>query len=206
MVLTLSMDLYRTADQTQILNALFFVWIPSIASFPSSISYGESFFLEFLEKYLLKFRCCRTRRWVKVGFGGHGEVNCRWRSSETFQPSTPPRGESENLRSLFQQPCQWGGSRTPGHLYFRFGILPVLGCLGKQADLGLSGPCLWGTFLWRRRSHRPQGNTAQRQCLWETEQSLSQLIWGPDSGSSLSPVPAVLTVTATALTHCSSFL
>lgn len=112
MVLTLSMDLYRTADQTQILNALFFMWIPSIASFPSSISYGESFFLGFLEKYLLKFRCYRTRRWVKVGFGGHGEVDCRWRSSETFQPSTPPRGESENLRSLFQQPYQWGGGRT----------------------------------------------------------------------------------------------
>lgn len=137
MVLTLSTDLYKTADQTQILNALFFMWIPSIASFPSSISYAGSFFLEFLEKYLLKFSCCRTQRWIKVSFGGHGEVVCRWRSSETFQPLTPPRGESEDLCSLFQQPYHLGGSRTPGHLYFRFGNVPVLGCLGEQADLGL---------------------------------------------------------------------
>ena len=50
MVLTLSMGLYKTVDQTQILNDLFFLWIPSKASIPSSVSYGESFFLEFLEK------------------------------------------------------------------------------------------------------------------------------------------------------------
>ena len=145
----------------------------------------------------------KSRLWWAWG------VVCRCRSSETFQPSTPPRGESVGALwtyFLFQQPYQWGGSRTPGHLYFRFGILPVLGCLREQADLGLWGPCLWGTFPWRRRSRQPWGGTVQWQCLRETEQSLSQLIWGPDSGSSPRPVPAVLTATALALTHCSSFL
>ena len=50
MVLTFSMGLYKNADQTQILNDLFLLLIPSIASIPSAGSYGESFFLEFLEK------------------------------------------------------------------------------------------------------------------------------------------------------------
>ena len=145
----------------------------------------------------------KSRLWWAWGSSAGGEVQRL--SNLQHHPEESQLGPCGTY-FLFQQPYQWGGSRTPGHLYFRFGILPVLGCLGEQADLGLWGPCLWGTFPRRRRSRQPWGGTVQWQCLREIEQSLSQLIWGPDSGSSPRPVPAVLTATALALTHCSGFL